>query len=409
MRNLSIVFLLLALAAPLHAQARTEPCIAVTANGDTLRGKVQYENWDQNPTSIWFSNQEDAYKSYQPVDLQSFRVGDDMYIGAEVDVEKSSRESESLSFKTKLRLVRKTVFLKVLVMGPKCLLHYKDASSNDFFYIRTDSTIKLLEYKRVYDYVDGKTSVREIKKYVGQLSLYLNDRPDLQGVINKVDYTQSSMIALFEKYYKDLGTVSILESSKQKVKVNFGMYAGPTINSILFSGSSFPEFTYGLAMTKPTLTTGLYFEISEPRNFGRWSFYNDIQYDAYNFSSKYSTNTYTVRSILNLDFLKWNTMLRYKILVGNFSVYVAGGAFVAFLVNQTNSQTVESINTGTTLSSGEALEGVSHTFSNYVLSTGLLYKKWTIEARIGEGGCISPYTYLRMDAVNCCILLGYRF
>lgn len=409
MRNLLMAMLAFAFAALVHAQNLTTPCIAVTAKGDTLVGKVLDENWDENPSSIWFSENGDSFKTYLPADLQSFRVGDDVYLSAEVDVELSSRASESLSYKTKMRLKQKSVFLKVLVLGPKSLYYYKDESSNDFFYIRNDSTYKLLEYKRIYDYTNGKTTVLENKRYVGQLTLYLMDRPDLQEAINKVDYTKNSMLSLFEKYYKDKGAAKLLESSKDKVKTHFGVFAGPTNNVILFSGMAFPEFTHGLAPTKTTITPGVFVEITEPRNFGRWSLYNDIQYDSYHFASTITMNSDNINTRLDLDFLKWNILMRYKVLVGNYSVYVAGGAFLAFLIHEVNIQKTESILTGSTVSTNKALASIHYPFGNTVFATGILYQKWSIEGRIGVGGSISPYTYLRMDTGNACLLVGYRF
>jgi hypothetical protein len=407
-RYLKKAILALLIAAPIHAQNTTVPCTTVTANGDTLVGTVYYENWDQNPASIWFSEKGDAYKKYLPADLQSFRVGEDVYLSAEVDVERSSRESESLSFKTKMLLKQQSVFLKVLVLGPKSLFSYKDASGNDFFYIRNDSTFKLLEYKKIYDYSNGKTRVLENKKYVGQLTLYLMDRPDLQETINKVDYTKNSMLALFEKYYKDKRVARLLEKSKLKGKTHFGVFAGPTNNLIQFSGMSFPEFTHGLVPTKITLTPGLFLEITEPRNFGRWSVYGDIQYDTYQFASKIILDANKIHTKLDLDYLKLNAMLRYKIYQGNYSVYIAGGAFFAYPIHEVNIQKTESISSGTIVNTDKALARINP-FSNTLFASGILFKNWFVEGRVGAGGGISPYTHLQMDTGNACLLVGYHF
>lgn len=378
------------------------------SGGDTLKGYISSATLEQTPTSIWFRKKVDGPATFlKPADVKWFKMADSYYISSEVDLEASSKQLQSLGINPKLKFIRKNLFLQVLVQGPKSLYCYTDANNVDYFYIKVDGVITLLQFKRIYDDTYGTTNLREIKKYVGQLIYYFKDRPDLEKFINRTSYEQNSLVDLFNRYYDENASNRVSESNYSKVR--FGLTANVSMNELVFSGESFPEFTTNVAKPKLSLMPGIFMEIKEPVKYITWSMYNEIQYVPYRFYSVFEDNLYKYTTRLDLDYLTLSSSLRYWHHFEKFTWFANAGVFYGIVVNDKNQQKMESLIVADRKEDKLALEGMNTSTLGVLLGTGLNYKRYSIEFRLGTGNGPSFYADLGSAIWNKSIQLSYCF
>jgi hypothetical protein len=85
----------------LSAQVNFLPGYVVSPKGDTLKGFIDYRNWENNPDRITFREKADGTpKTYGPLDIRMFSVSNDQYFGAVVKVEDSPDEVGKLTYST---------------------------------------------------------------------------------------------------------------------------------------------------------------------------------------------------------------------------------------------------------------------------------------------------------------------
>jgi hypothetical protein len=81
----------------LFGQNNFQKGYVVTVAGDTLRGNVDYLNWEKNPKKITFQDWDSSRQTeFSPTDLVSFSVMDEIYVSALVDTEVSSSNTNQL-------------------------------------------------------------------------------------------------------------------------------------------------------------------------------------------------------------------------------------------------------------------------------------------------------------------------
>ena len=73
-----------------HAQSNFLSGYVINLKGDTVFGKIDYQNWDRNPSQINFHPDNSSENStYFPNDIMEFKVMDEKYVSATVQVETS--------------------------------------------------------------------------------------------------------------------------------------------------------------------------------------------------------------------------------------------------------------------------------------------------------------------------------
>ncbi len=85
---------------------------------DTIKGLIDYQNWEKNPRVIRFKQNANAETvKYTPSQIKFFSAGGDRYYGKVVTVDKSPHKLQNLTYSTKAKNVVDTVFLQLLVDG----------------------------------------------------------------------------------------------------------------------------------------------------------------------------------------------------------------------------------------------------------------------------------------------------
>lgn len=212
----------------------------IQLNGDTLKGFVDYRNWKINPDKINFKEDLNGVKTnYAAIDIKAFGVEGEKYVSAIAETEISPSSLNNITPDQALNIIIDTSFLQTIIEGEKSLYYKVNRFGNDQFYVKIDNKYELLTFKRYLVKKDGKDIAAENKKYIGQLSFYLNSCSELQSKLKDTEYSTKSLKELFFMYYSCTGSEIEFVKEKEKVKVEFGFLAGLSLTTLKFESEEF--------------------------------------------------------------------------------------------------------------------------------------------------------------------------
>jgi len=120
-----------------YGQSNYLPGQVVTTKGDTLQGSIYYKDWRFSPKEITFkSDSLDIIQDFTPKDIKYFRVNNEVYISAKIEIEASPIMTKELETNSKLEIINKTAFISVIFDGDKKLYQYRSSKyQKEQFYI----------------------------------------------------------------------------------------------------------------------------------------------------------------------------------------------------------------------------------------------------------------------------------
>jgi len=391
------------------AQKNFQPGYIVTASNDTIRGYIDYRNWEKNPEKIEFSRtSNDKTTAYSPVELKSFMVSGETYKSAIVTLDESPFRTENLKEEVKFNYVTDTVFLLNLINGEKNLYSFMDINGKEHFFITNNSVLELLFSKRYLKKDDqGHLTVAQNKKYVGQLNIYLQNCITIQSQLGELKYEKNDLVRLFQYYYECTNTKMVSEN-KAISKHEFGALAGVSFTKLTyfngmeyFSQSDYPVST--------NFSGGVFYNIVFPRNFGRLSICNQLLYYSYKTESVYGD---AVTTQIGLNYIMMNNLVRYKFPIKKVDFFLESGTTVGFGFNETNYQKFDE-SEHYRASEGKAFKDMSKLYLGVNLGLGFQFKKYIIESRymfgfkktdfVDGGGSVGSRTN------SAFVILGYQF
>lgn len=394
----------------IQSQENYIPGYIINLKGDTLYGNIDNQDWVTNPSYIWFKYRNDQNASkYEPKDLIAFKVHLDVYVSAAVRLETSPLRIDEIQDGADLHFINDTVFLQTLVQGSKSLYVYNGIKGKDQFFIKQDTGVELLLYKKYVAYDLSMRNVRELKKYVGQLIVYLSDCPTLFNKINQTSYKRGSLTSLFLKYLEESNQPNDYHKKAEKYTVKFGVVGGIALNTLSFNSSTFAELVY--ANYKPTysITPGFFIEFLQPRNQGKWSSYNEFLYAPTHFEGFYEDNLYRVYTKFRFNYIKMTNMIRYRLPLRNIHLFVNGGMSNGYFFGETNYKKSESKIYVDRLEVEKAIESVREFEQGIVFGIGLKYKQFALECRQEYGNGMSLYMGLNSSSGSSKMLVSYSF
>lgn len=181
------------------AQIQYEKGYFIDNNDNKTECFIRFLDWGNNPEKFEYVLTENEKPQIGNVNsVNKLEIYDKIiYIAANVDVDINTSKSNELNSNPKLDLIKKKVFLQLLVQGKANLYFYNDANTRRFYYQINNNDIVLLEYKQ---YIREDNKIAKNENYKGELwnnlkcsSLKLND-------INNVKYKQVDLIAILETY-----------------------------------------------------------------------------------------------------------------------------------------------------------------------------------------------------------------
>jgi len=387
-------------------------------NGDTLNGFIDYRNWVRNPGEISFkATLSDEKSEFTPARINCFSVSGKIYESAVLEIETSPVNMQFLLYDPGLHFKSDTAFLQVLFRGEKSLYYYVTSDEKDQFYIRQDTSFRLLIYKKylVEEGDNGNIYIAENKDYTEQLKLYLNDCETINKKIENLKYEKNSLENLFIHYSKCTSKEFDFRRIDDEPRFEIGMLGGVSLTNLKLSGTGYDYLIEAGYDLSANFTLGMFFDFIRFRNKHKWSWCNELlltrfkvegQYYQY-FDENNQTTTYTT-----LDFLyqKWNTMARYKFPAGKLFLFANAGISGGVLIGETNTMTREiKFYDMERTEDGTALNHVKYYELGFMAGLGTRFKKFSLETRFELGNGFSSDEDLSVITNRYYFLLGYRF
>ena len=409
--KLFILVLILLLGNITYGQKNFLPGYVINLKGDTIKGLINYRNWDTNPKKIDFKKSADGKIEYiTPAGIKEFGVADEIYKSGIAKVDESFYGYAYLTYSEDFKYRVDTAFLQTLVQGDKSLYRYKDFNGKEHFLIGQNSGFELLHFKKYLKNEDGQIIISLNNKFIRQLYYYLQDCPGISEKLERIQYTQNSLSNIFYEYYNCKNKKVTFRKKEENSSIDFGVFTGFSITKLKFKGVNNDDLVNTDYSPSKDLTFGLFLDYSLPKNLNKWSVYNELLYTSFKTNGEYSENSHsTIYTTLEYAYIKINNMLRYNYPIGGISLYLNAGMSNGFGVKETNYRKTVTVFPSDKVEEGLALKSTRKYEPGLVAGIGSKYKKLFIEARYEKGSGMSKFVDLKSPVERIYFLFGYRF
>jgi hypothetical protein len=412
----------------LYSQTNFQSGYIIDLKKDTIKGLINYYNWQATPKSITFKtlvdNKEITYKS---ANIYGFSIDGERYISGIVTIDVSSFKYNELNESDKPEYKTDTVFLQILVDGRKSLFSLKDENLRMHFFINTNGIYETLFFRQYLQNVNGIQSVKTNEKFKGQLIVYFQDCPLIKKKVYNVLYNSKDLIDLYNEYYKLTNSQIIYKYKleKYKFKSEFGLFGGISLTNIKFSGVDL-MYSSELPILQEKFTSstnyvlGAFFNIVIPRAKSKisyksiWSIHNELIYTSYKFNGHWldytNENIYTDwNSTIGTSFIKLNNLLEFKYPIKKIYFVLDGGISNGYPYSEKNHiKGIEHIYSDTYKLGGPGIDYFNKWESGSILGLGINYKNLLFEFRIEKTNGIKCYE-ITSKVTRTFLLLRYKF
>ncbi|MCC5929542.1 MAG: hypothetical protein JJU28_09880 [Cyclobacteriaceae bacterium] len=396
----------------------------INAQSDTVKGKIEYRNWNANPEFINFQAHNDAQISMLgPGDIMGFSVINELYLSRLVEYDSSSRAMKDLSIHGEFELKESLVFLRVLSYRPDVsLLMLKDRQDRTNFFVETREGTLWLKYKKYSNESISPASVAEKTVFRGQLLSILASCDDLNNKIRNLRYEQKSMLRLFESYYNCTGSEPLIFRDSDKTVFEIGLTGGLSNTQVIFgtSNQNMENFYHLAGQDFPVsraLAYGAFVNIRIPRTRDRWAIYNEVLINSFQLSGE---SEYSISSVYRLSadvdlaitYATMTNMLRYYYPLGSGKIQLFANVGLAngLVIQHTNqmTETEHIISQEPSSSEKPAIDGFRKYEQSLVGGLGLGVGRFNVELRHQRSSGISEILTLSSKTRRNHILLAYR-
>ncbi|MEO6149659.1 MAG: outer membrane beta-barrel protein [Mucilaginibacter sp.] len=295
-RFLSFLFLFIPFIT--FAQSNFKAGYIVSTKGDTIRGLVDYKEWEFNPGKIFFKETINSPEvSYAPGDISFFAInGFEYYRSAFVKISQGGTNVDKLSGSTLAGIdsayLSANVFLRVIFGGSKASLYsYKDAIKERFYIGQGDITPDELIYIVYLDETGTNKLIKDTYKRQLQkiAATYDPQNSKLLRQIQNAKYAESDIRQIVEQVNVDKDAKYAIEK-----RASTRYYAGVGINNgkiNFLSNSDYFKEKRSASSARPKIAVGL--DILINKNVGKLIFRNEISFSMArgNFSYTGTANT----------------------------------------------------------------------------------------------------------------------
>jgi len=406
MKKSTLLSILFFLSGICLAQPNYLPGYIIDNHLDTIRGFINYRNWERNPEAISFITAMDHPEQlYLVSDIKQFVVADEIYIKAIVDKMSIENFNGLPEYDAAIKTIKDTVFLQTLARGSKNLLFLKDKEGIEQFFVQTDTSLMLLKYKKYKVENGGGVALAENKTYIGQLNLLLMDCSSIHDKLKNIDYTKTDLTKLFSEYFKCTNQATLFEKTKEKIIMKVGVLAGLSHTSLEVTGATDLD---GVPFeTSTDFSAGLSFDFVLSRNLGKWSIAEELLYTSYETKGHAANQFNTQYYELGFSYMKINNMFRYRAPVGKFSIFGNAGMSFAIGLDQTNKRYTESIFHPPITSL--AIAEVRGSEIGLLIGAGASFKAFSLQARFESANGFSVYQNVATPTRRWYVLAGYTF
>lgn len=236
MKKLTAILLLSFFFGTAFSQKNLLPGYIVLPSKDTVRGSIDYRNWEKNPTQIRFSQSPSETRTYTISDIEAFGVtGMDYYRKATVRVDDNPIRISDISIYTEELIHDQTVFLRILAEGKELTLYELVNFKTHYFIAKAYGAVEELGYRLIKD--DQTNNIITHNDFRIQLKKLISANGSLsyeQSIaVDKLNYKEKDLVKFVSQINGSLSeNISFANNKKQKPR----LFAG--------GGIVFPNFSF---------------------------------------------------------------------------------------------------------------------------------------------------------------------
>ncbi|GAA4199703.1 hypothetical protein GCM10022289_10460 [Pedobacter jeongneungensis] len=395
----------------LYAQKNILKGYIIKLNNDTVKGYIDYKNWNKNPVSInYYPTLNDKAQSLDVKSINGFGITDDKYVESYVSkavkLETSPQQLGKLGFDKEPSFEDKVLFLRVLNEGDLTLLKYVDDRSHFFIY-DGNKTEELIN-KRYY-VNESKNQIAYNSAYKEQLKdLFINNKDINENDIEKVSFFESEIIRIVQKYNQSRpNSYKPISTKNEKLTAKFGLILGGSYSTLSFrdvdfkgSTSIIPGVSLLLTIPRSSEKLGINFDLAY-RSFKFDGTYQDKQSDF-----QYSNQTYAFDG----KYLKLSAMFRYTFASASLKPFLNLGVSSAYAFKlEENTIFEDTFHSTTTVNQRNFFDELRKFDQGALFGAGLAIKHFRIEARGEVSNGFSTITAIKTGITSGYLLVNYQF
>ncbi|MBC7400952.1 MAG: hypothetical protein H7289_13500 [Mucilaginibacter sp.] len=198
MKNIyTLLFVLSISPIVLKAQSNFKRGYIVDLKGDTVKGLVDYREWDNNPATVTFKGTGGTGTNYSAENIKAFEVtGFVKFISATLPISQQQVDVNLTSNKNAdTAAIVKTVFLRNLTSGKVVSLYAYNDQIKSRFYV-TEGVNKPIQELIYQIYYDENSTLKKITRYKVQLQYIANQNgaTSVSSQIAGAGYTQTDLV-----------------------------------------------------------------------------------------------------------------------------------------------------------------------------------------------------------------------
>ncbi|CAH0994243.1 hypothetical protein EMA8858_00352 [Emticicia aquatica] len=375
-----------------NAQSNFVKGVLINNQKDTLSGYIDYREWIKSPSEISFKKETNQASSiYNVNDLRGFVIdyNKETYEALSFEFEKLPRHLTKHQFSSlgiyanrKKEIVDKKKFVRLISKGRINLYQFVDSDLDIQFLVKeTDKIVPL-----VYHIIRIDNEIAKLREYQIQLTNLLSDACK-KLPIEKTEYSLNEMKDLVDNYNTCFTkNVKLQITPKDKGKFEYGLLGGVSYSTLNYIYPSPYTNSVIILKGKGNLMPigGIYLNYVLARGRGKIAVVNE--FITYSIKSTVKGIDY---SHFNIRYLGLQNLIRYKVYLGNPSIYLLLGLSNGLLIN--NNSFVEISSTGSTRA--DSREFRKHE-EGIVGGIGTSFNKLMIESRYtrGNGFAVEQYT-----------------
>ena len=400
--------------ASFYAQVKFEKGYIINQNNVKKEVLIKNKGWVSNPDNFVFKTDENSAEDKGiPSTIKEFGIYNDAkYVSYTGDIDYSSDDISSFSHTNEPKFVKSSVFLKELVTGSKKLYTYKGHITR-YFYSESDSIIHPLIYKK-YFFNGNSSQVATNDQYLDQLKTIFSDNSDIQTLVNRTQYTASSLTKIFKAYNNKNSDGSVTNQTndqnftenKRQAKFNLNIRPGINFYAPLKLEESYPNPGFS---SKSNFRVGLEAELILPFNKNKWSVILEPTYSQY---TNKRTTIPTDDNLYNITMDSYSSInipvgIRYSMFLNDKSKIFVNATINVFNIRTSSPSSIDVDYDGAVFD--KIALASSQSFRGSSLGAGFNYNnKFSIEARFNNRTNILYKDLPHADLKSFSLILGYN-
>lgn len=387
----------------------------ITRNDNSVeKGFIDYKQWGNNPKEISFKNALNASpKTVTLKDIKSFAITsiNEFYKRAVVNINNEPVSELTMKEYASTReahiqftLTKDTMFLLTMLEGEINLYWMKDKRKEHFFVQKGNDSIQELIYRKYLIDKGGIKKSQEIFQYIIQIKNLTEDCANQKVDTKDYGYNSKQISNKILSYNNCKGGNKY--AIKDKININSFFAFGGIIQPMTTYTS--PDVTINNQLGSIGLNMGIAYELGYARNRNKMGMSFELTYQTFksNFTRAYNTGLYTYvdNYNLNMQYVNFNTLIRYTLSASKIQPYLKGGVGFGLPIKANNTAVL----TSTIFSKPYERETDNESLElNFILAFGLKINKFYLESRYSIGSDVNPILTQSLNTSRLHFTLGY--